>query len=275
MFFKSHKLFSIGQLAKMHGINKKTLMWYDEVGLLKPALIKSNGYRYYSVAQSFNLEIILMLRELEVPIAKIKDFLSKRTPENLNIVYALTLHEVEQKLARLQRIEKHLQHERYALGELLNLDLNAIEIVTQAHDEYLTLLDLEEPQEATMEDLVEAALTLKQASQLEALDFKICAVLDVKSIQEGKFDNYRYAFSGHGSLPKGLQGSTICKQQGRYLRAYYQGPWEGLEQRYAELLAYVHEHQLPLADYAYEVGINEPFIDTIEQYITKIEIALA
>ena len=32
-------LFTIGQFAALHEINKKTLMWYDEIGLLKPAAI--------------------------------------------------------------------------------------------------------------------------------------------------------------------------------------------------------------------------------------------
>lgn len=45
-------LFTIGQFAALHEINKKTLMWYDEIGLLKPACIKENGYRYYSYQQS-------------------------------------------------------------------------------------------------------------------------------------------------------------------------------------------------------------------------------
>ena len=33
-------LFTIGQFAALHEINKKTVMWYDEIGLLKPACIK-------------------------------------------------------------------------------------------------------------------------------------------------------------------------------------------------------------------------------------------
>ena len=33
------KLLTIGQFAALHGINKKTLMWYDEIGLFHPALI--------------------------------------------------------------------------------------------------------------------------------------------------------------------------------------------------------------------------------------------
>ena len=45
MFYDTHKLFTIGQFAKLHEINKKTLMWYDEIGILKPAVIKENGYR--------------------------------------------------------------------------------------------------------------------------------------------------------------------------------------------------------------------------------------
>ena len=46
-------LFTIGQFAALHGINKKTLMWYDEIGLFRPASIdEENGYRYYNYYQS-------------------------------------------------------------------------------------------------------------------------------------------------------------------------------------------------------------------------------
>ena len=64
MFSEHNKLFTIGQFSAIHGVTKKTLMWYDEIGLLKPAVIGENGYRYYTYFQSPTLEIILMLREL-------------------------------------------------------------------------------------------------------------------------------------------------------------------------------------------------------------------
>ena len=44
------KQFTIGQFAALHQINKKTLMWYDEIGLFRPAIKKENGYRYYRIA---------------------------------------------------------------------------------------------------------------------------------------------------------------------------------------------------------------------------------
>ena len=75
MLKEKNTLFTIGQFAALHEINKKTLMWYDEIGLLKPACIKENGYRYYSYQQSTVLETILMLRELNVSLDEIKQFM--------------------------------------------------------------------------------------------------------------------------------------------------------------------------------------------------------
>ena len=52
---RGQTLFTIGQFAEIHGVTKKTLMWYDEMGLVKPAVIGENGYRYYSYHQSSTL----------------------------------------------------------------------------------------------------------------------------------------------------------------------------------------------------------------------------
>ena len=38
MTVEKGRLFSIGQFAALHGVNKKTLMWYDEIGLFCPAV---------------------------------------------------------------------------------------------------------------------------------------------------------------------------------------------------------------------------------------------
>lgn len=69
MYIDKTKLFTIGQFSSIHGVTKKTLMWYDKVGLLKPAIIGEKGYRYYTYEQSSLLETILMLRELNVSIS--------------------------------------------------------------------------------------------------------------------------------------------------------------------------------------------------------------
>ena len=92
---KNDKLLTIGQFAAMHGINKKTLMWYDEIGLFKPAVINpENGYRCYTYYQSPILETILLLRELDVSIHEIQDFMKNRSADNLK-------HLLEEKIRSL------------------------------------------------------------------------------------------------------------------------------------------------------------------------------
>ena len=95
MFKEKNVLFTIGQFAALHEINKKTLMWYDEIGLLKPACIKENGYRYYSYQQSSTLETILMLRELNVSLDEIKQFMENRTMDTFDCLLQEKITELD------------------------------------------------------------------------------------------------------------------------------------------------------------------------------------
>ena len=95
------KVFTIGQFAALHRINKKTLMWYDEIGLLKPAFKKENGYRYYTFQQSARLDAILMLRELKVSLPEIQSFLQNRSAATLETL-------LQEKIAELDHTIQHL-----------------------------------------------------------------------------------------------------------------------------------------------------------------------
>ena len=43
MFSEHNKLFTIGQFSAIHGVTKKTLMWYDEIGLLSLLSLERMG----------------------------------------------------------------------------------------------------------------------------------------------------------------------------------------------------------------------------------------
>ena len=59
---------------------------------------------------------------------------------------------------------------------------------------------------------------------------------------------------------------------GTYLRAFCKGSWDNISDKYKEILAYVDKQGLSLYGFAYETGINELVIDSIDEYITQIEI---
>lgn len=68
--------YSISQVAKMAGVSARTLRHYGEIGLLAPASVSSNGYRWYGRSQLRRLQRILLLRDLDVPLPKINAILA-------------------------------------------------------------------------------------------------------------------------------------------------------------------------------------------------------
>lgn len=64
--------YTVKQLALLASISIRTLHFYDEIGLLKPALVKGNGYRVYEENELLKLQQILFFRELEFSLEEIQ-----------------------------------------------------------------------------------------------------------------------------------------------------------------------------------------------------------
>jgi DNA-binding transcriptional MerR regulator len=59
---------TVKQLARISGVSVRTLHYYDEIGLLRPAQVGANGYRYYGPDEQLRLQQILLHRELGLPL---------------------------------------------------------------------------------------------------------------------------------------------------------------------------------------------------------------
>jgi DNA-binding transcriptional MerR regulator len=70
--------YTVKQLAVMSGVTVRTLHFYDEIALLKPAYSRANGYRIYEEPQLLMLQQILFYRELGFGLKRIKEILSQR-----------------------------------------------------------------------------------------------------------------------------------------------------------------------------------------------------
>jgi len=105
--------YTVKKLAKLSGVSVRTLHFYDEAGLLKPAYYGSNGYRYYEEEQLLMLQQILFFRELEFPLKQIQEILGR---SDFDKVAALISHRrvlqknlaVTKKLIRT--IDKTIRH---------------------------------------------------------------------------------------------------------------------------------------------------------------------
>ncbi len=67
----------INEFAKLTGVSVRTLHYYDEIGLLKPANVdEQNGYRFYDEFSLFRMQEVLFYRELDFSLKSIIEILS-------------------------------------------------------------------------------------------------------------------------------------------------------------------------------------------------------
>ena len=110
---KEAMAYTVKQVARMSGVSVRALHFYDETGLLKPARVGANGYRFYEEPQLLMLQQILFYRELGFELKRIKRVLGRRDFEK---VAALRSHRkvLQKNLARtrtlIATIDKTIRH---------------------------------------------------------------------------------------------------------------------------------------------------------------------
>ena len=65
-------MMTVNEVSKLTGVSIRTLHYYDEMGLLHPAVTTDSGYRMYDDTNLERLQDILLFRELEFPLKEIK-----------------------------------------------------------------------------------------------------------------------------------------------------------------------------------------------------------
>ena len=76
--------YTVQKLGKLAGISTRTLRYYDEIGILKPARINSSGYRIYGQEEVDRLQQILFYRELGVSLTDIKSIINESSFDGFN-----------------------------------------------------------------------------------------------------------------------------------------------------------------------------------------------
>ncbi len=290
---KDGKLLTIGQFAALHGINKKTLMWYDEIGLFKPSSINpENGYRCYDYHQSPVLETILLLRELDVSVSEIQTFMQNRSAAALKSLLDEKITDLDRSIMHLQAIRQTLYSHHQDMVTLLTMNLSEINIV-EKEERYLVTVDIDE--NTSFEQEVEMIVSKTTEYHLGRLhDASYGSMIPVENLQKSHFNDYTNLFieipflkpdsaplktplNGSGQTEDiiSYQNGLHIQPGGKYIRAFHKGDWSGIPCRYQAIFNYADSHGLTLSGFSYEKGINETVIDRIEDYIVQIEIPIS
>lgn len=105
-----HDRLPIGMFSRASGISVRTLRNYHDSGLLVPAVVdRWTGYRYYGLDQLADALVIVRLRGLDLPLARVHDVLERRDPEFTAAVLEGHRAVMEEKLRQTEEIVTALQ----------------------------------------------------------------------------------------------------------------------------------------------------------------------
>ncbi len=109
--------YQIGEFAELGGVSAKTLRFYDEIGVLRPASVDPRtGYRRYLPKQLEDLASIIALKNLGVSLAQVRELTTKKGSTSDR---RFILNEIKQNVEQsIQAATESLQWINAALDEL-------------------------------------------------------------------------------------------------------------------------------------------------------------
>jgi len=124
-------MFRIGVFARLCQISVRTLRLYDEMGLIKPALVDDeSGYRFYAVEQLRRVYRILALKDLGLSLEQIAVILGRNDgtrplpPETIRTLLeekrqelCTRVQEEQERLARVEDRLRQIEREKEAMPE--------------------------------------------------------------------------------------------------------------------------------------------------------------
>jgi DNA-binding transcriptional MerR regulator len=68
-------MYNTGELSRKANVSRRTLHYYDEIGLLKPTKVDNKNYRYYGQNSLLQLQEILRLKSFGFTLGQIKQIM--------------------------------------------------------------------------------------------------------------------------------------------------------------------------------------------------------
>ena len=269
--------FTIGQMAKLHNMNPKTLRYYDEIDLLKPADVTEAGYRYYSAEQSKQLDFINYLKTVGLTLEEIKEQLHERNLEGFIETMEMYSDINRAKIEELHYVQKTIDlrmHELKRLQQFDQLNEPLLEYIPKRHtlnfkSEITSIYDLEI-----------ALRTLKEKTDhfISVFVGKIGLVISEEQMEDTTltYDSIFYVLEVEDRLPVLYLDAVSELVEGTYATIYFRGGHAEARKYYETLKHYIAKEQVqPIGPYMIRVLIDQFISDDPKEHSSGISVPIA
>lgn len=268
---KSIKL-TVSEFARLHKINKRTLHYYDEIGIFKPKYKGENGYRYYDYRQGVDFEYIKMLRELNIGLEDIKKYLDNPNENYFCLLANKKLKDIEKSIEILKKKKDIIYDKIKKLEKCKEIRRNNNIEIINCEEEKLLLTPFEFKDYSEEENIKRIAEHINSIWSIEDYCRGIGSFISVDKILNGETEDYDGLFI---QIHPNINSNRVTiKPKGEYICAYQIGNWNNLPDIYSEIIEYAKKEKLNLVGNSYEIGMNDFAISDMNEYITKIMIKI-
>lgn len=273
-----HMTFHVGEFARMTGVNKRTLHYYDSEGIFSPDSVEPNGYRAYSSRQFYPFYMIRMFRDMGLDLSEIKEYMQGRTPEKFARLLAEQEEWLEQEMAKLKRMRQIVVNQRQLLAKAQEVRLDEVEEQEFADcrlvvSENLRQLCLREDWEGVERQFATHLRDVMEGEVLTGYTFgAMVSPQDFMRPGHEQIVSYYYVPTDKSwrQLPKDYRR---LRKGGRFLVTYFAGDYMNTAASYALLRDYMQAHDLQPVDFAYEESLIEDMSTAdSRQFITRIAV---
>lgn len=262
--------FTTGEFAKLFDIKKQTLFHYDDIGVFSPEIKGENGYRYYSFGQIEVFNVITILKDLEMPLKDIKDYLDKRSPEELISLLKKEKKVIEDKIKELNKIHSLIQRKIDITDFACNVDKSTLKLEKLRSS---LLVKTKAPEVSTHKNIAIAlANHIKYCDEHNIYSaYSIGGMLTLDDLKNELYSNYKYFYTQLEDISN--SSSNFEKEEGLYLIAYHEDGFYTIDETYKKLLAFIEENNLIVKSYFYEdVLLDDLSVKGYENYTLKISV---
>ncbi|OAS82218.1 MerR family transcriptional regulator [Metabacillus litoralis] len=267
---KRGQYLTTGEFAKLCKVNKQTLFYYDQIGLLSPVLKSEKGYRYYTIRQ-FDLFIVIdLLKDLGMSLTDIKQYMQNKSPERFLSLMYQQKEEIVKMRQEIETKEKMIETKLKLMEEASHLDFHQI---TYEHLPEATLYLSRNIENMSDEEFVEVFSDFIDELYVSHLDtgFPIGVITKREQILKGEFTNYSYFYIEQSNPKEGYP--YFQSIAGDFLIGYHIGDEKTIHNTYNRLFSEMERLNLSLGEYVFEEYVYDTVVKKHkEHYVTKIMI---
>ncbi len=264
-------LFSIGELAKYQHLSKQTLIYYDKIGLFRPAYVDPDtGYRYYSSKQIDYLDTILIMKKIGFSLKEIQEHLKDFNIDSSLIALRKQLTVIDKQIQELHLIRSRLLHrcDQMENAKLHTQTENTV-VLEEVNPRYILFRDVAPPYTLREISIATKECFADSFQKQLPIFFECGVVVPFQKIQEGRYTEASAAFLPIEKTDKAHNVKLL--PQGTCACLYHVGDYQSIGRSYLRILDYCKEHSLKIKSDSYEFCINDYITSSDEnEYITKI-----